>query len=190
MSSLGDGSSGTVDNGFEGPHFFVAGEEAVVDHQYSVLVRAIGQLTSARRLEDISEIVRTAARRIANADGATFVVRDGDFCHYVDEDAMEPLWKGQKFPARDCISGWVMNSRRRTSITDIYVDPRIPHDLYRPTFVKSLLMVPVGTRDTKGAIGVYWAMPHEAVITEIILLETLAMATWTAMSGLDSAGAA
>lgn len=68
------------------------------------LVTAVRELSLVRTLPAVQEIVRTAAREIAGADGATFVLRDGDRCHYADEDAISPLWKGQRFPMRACIS--------------------------------------------------------------------------------------
>ncbi len=46
----------------------------------------------------IVEIVRHAARVLTGADGATFILKDKDKCYYVDEDAIEPLWKGKRFP--------------------------------------------------------------------------------------------
>ena len=44
------------------------------------------------------DIVRHAARQLVGADGATFVLRDGDKSFYADEDAIAPLWKGLRFP--------------------------------------------------------------------------------------------
>ncbi|MDA0172167.1 hypothetical protein OJ998_23900 [Solirubrobacter taibaiensis] len=41
----------------------------------------------ARSLPEIQTIVRIGARRLTGADGATFVLRDGDKCFYADEDA-------------------------------------------------------------------------------------------------------
>ncbi len=52
-----------------------------------------------------------------------------------------------------CISGWSMLHRSRRSSWDIYADARIPADAYRPTFVKSLVMVPIRTESPIGAIG-------------------------------------
>lgn len=54
-----------------------------------------------------------------------------------------------------------MLNKQSVAIEDIYVDPRIPTDAYRPTFVKSLAMVPIRTADPVGAIGNYWAHPHK-----------------------------
>lgn len=71
------------------------------------LVGAVQELSLARRLETIMEIMRVAARELTGADGATFVLRDQDQCFYADEDAIAPLWKGQRFPMKICLGGWV-----------------------------------------------------------------------------------
>ena len=60
-----------------------------------------------------------------------------------------------------------MHHREAVAIPDIYVDPRIPHDAYRPTFVKSLAVVPVRKDDPIAAIGAYWATHHAATEAEI-----------------------
>ena len=46
----------------------------------------------------IIAVVRSAVRDLTGADGATFVLREGNNCHYVDEEAVSPLWKGQRLP--------------------------------------------------------------------------------------------
>ena len=76
------------------------------------LVRAVRELASARDLDEVVGIVRVAARELARSDGATFVLRDSGRCFYVDEDAIEPLWRGQRFPMEACISGWSMLNRQ------------------------------------------------------------------------------
>src|ERR1043165_3508667 len=121
------------------------------------LVQVVQELSLARDVAAVQDITRRAARALTGADGATFVLRDGDRCYYADEDAIAPLWKGQRFPMSACISGWAMLHRQPAIIEDIYSDDRIPHDAYRPTFVKSLLMVPVRAEDPVAAIGAYWA---------------------------------
>ncbi|HEX3846842.1 MAG TPA: ATP-binding protein [Steroidobacteraceae bacterium] len=149
------------------------------------LVDAVQQLSLARDLQTVMDIVRHAARRLAGSDGATFVLRDGDRCFYAEEDAISPLWKGQRFPLSACISGWAMLNRRAAIIPDIYQDSRIPHDAYRPTFVKSLMMTPIRTSAPIGAIGVYWARNHEATHEEIELLRALADSTCVAIESVD-----
>ncbi len=148
------------------------------------LVTAVQDLSRAETVEDVQETVRHAAREITGADGATFVLRDGGNCHYVDEDAISPLWKGRKFPLRTCISGWVMLNRQAVVIPDIYADERIPADAYRPTFVRSLVMVPIRPDDPVGAIGNYWARHRAAEPEEVELLQALANTTVVALENV------
>ncbi len=145
------------------------------------LVAAVQELSLTRDLAAIMTVVRRAARELTGADGATFVLRDGDLCHYADEDAIAPLWKGQRFPLGACISGWTMLHRQPAVIEDIYADRRIPADAYRPTFVKSLAMVPIRTAAPIGAIGNYWAERHLPTAQELELLQALANTTAVAM---------
>lgn len=148
------------------------------------LITAVQELSLARSISAIQNIVRLAAREIAHADGATFVLRDGDQCHYVDEDAIGPLWKGQRFPMSACISGWAMLHKQYAIVPDITADARIPVDAYRPTFVKSLVMVPIRSQAPLGAIGAYWATPRTATAEEIALLQALANTTAVAFENV------
>ncbi len=67
-----------------------------------------------------------------------------------------------------------MLNRKAAVIEDIYQDERIPHDAYRPTFVKSLAMVPIRTMDPIGAIGNYWARNRMPSVEQVTLLQSLA----------------
>ena len=147
-----------------------------------LLIDAVQRLALASSLDDVVEIVRVTARELTGADGATFVLRDGDQCYYVDEYAISPLWRGMRFPLEACISGWSMLNKQTAAIEDIYADDRIPHDAYRPTFVKSLVMVPIRSIDPVGAIGNYWAERHAATPGEIKLLQALADSTSVALA--------
>lgn len=149
------------------------------------LVAAVAALAAARHLDDVTRIVRQAARALTQADGVTFVLREGTDCFYADEDAIAPLWKGKRFPMEACISGWAMLNGQAVAIPDIYLDSRIPHDAYRPTFVKSLLMMPVGDSDPVAAIGAYWAAVHEATDMEREVLQALANAAALALANVD-----
>lgn len=148
------------------------------------LVSAVQDLSLARDFETIQEIVRHAARELTGADGATFVLRDGDLCYYADEDAIGPLWKGKRFPMTACISGWSMMNKKPAIIEDIYTDTRIPVEAYRPTFVQSLAMVPIRSTAPIGAIGNYWAKRHIATTQEIKLLQALADSTSVAIDSV------
>jgi len=157
-------------------------------HGMERLVQVVQELSMARDLETVMAIVRRVARELTGADGASFVLRDGGSCHYADEDAIEPLWKGRRFPIESCISGWVMRHREAVVLEDIYADPRIPADVYRPTFVKSLVLVPIRQLEPVGAIGTYWAAQRRPSDVGVRLLQALADATSIAMENVQLLG--
>lgn len=157
---------------------------AVSTSRVERLVQVVQEVSAARFLERVQEIVRSAARELTGADGATFVLRDGDQCHYADEDAISPLWKGKRFPMKACISGWAMLHRESVIIPDIYEDARIPQTVYRATFVRSMAMMPIRVAEPVGAIGVYWATSHVATAEEMQLLEALANTTSVALENV------
>ena len=74
-----------------------------------------------------------------------------------------------------------MLNARSTVIEDIYADPRIPADAYRPTFVKSLAMVPIRRDAPIGAIGNYWATQRLPSEEEVAILQSLADTTSVAL---------
>lgn len=163
----------------------IEGSSSRYEEKLHHLVSVVQELSLARSLDTVMTIVRRAARELTGADGATFVLRDGGFCHYVDEDAIGPLWKGRRFPMEICVSGWAMMHREPVVIEDIYADPRVPVDAYRPTFVKSLVTVPIRTLSPVGAIGNYWARPRRALAEEVRLLGALADSTSIAMENVQ-----
>jgi hypothetical protein len=64
----------------------------------SKLMRALREhLIVATCLDDIIQTVRRMARTIFSADGVAIVLNDDGYCHYVEENAIGPLWKGQRF---------------------------------------------------------------------------------------------
>lgn len=152
----------------------------------NILIHAIQDLSLAKSLEQIQDVVKKTARKISGADGATFVIKENDQCFYVDEDAISPLWKGKRFPLDDCISGWVMLNRQSAVIEDIYKDIRIPSDIYKPTFVKSLAMVPVRKKQPIAAIGIYWAKKYKATPEEIEIIQSLADSTAIALENVKT----
>jgi two-component sensor histidine kinase len=153
------------------------------------LLEAVERLAGASAVEDVVEIVRSSARSLVGSHGIAVIIREGETCHYVEEDAIGPLWKGRKFPLTSCVSGWAMLHRRTVSISDIHQDDRIPQNLYADTFVRSLVMVPVRSEDPIGAIGAYWSEVYTATPEEIDTLETLCRATATAIENVRLIGA-
>jgi diguanylate cyclase (GGDEF)-like protein len=161
-----------------------ASERTERDHLRGMerVLLAVQQLSLARDLAEVQRIVRTSARELLGCDGVTFVLRDNDTCYYADENAIAPLWKGSRFPMEICIGGWSMLHREAAVIGDIYADARIPHAAYRPTFVKSLVMVPIRRLEPVGAIGAYWARERTPSSLEVSLLQGLADSTSVAMA--------
>ena len=155
-----------------------------VVHGIEGLAAAVQRLSLARSLDEVQAVVRSAARHLTGADGATFVLRDGDQVFYADEDAIAPLWKGQRFPLDQCVSGWAIEHHAAAVVPDIDLDDRVPLELYRATFVRSLLIVPIRTLDPVGAIGNYWAVPHEPTSLEVSLLQALADSTAVALENV------
>ncbi|MBD2294640.1 diguanylate cyclase [Anabaena sphaerica FACHB-251] len=149
------------------------------------LLRVVQNLCLAHTLEEITKIVLVAVRELTNSDGATFVLLDNGFSYYVDEDAIAPLWKGQRFPINTCIGGWVMQKRQPAIIEDVSSDQRISWAVYQTTFVKSMAMVPIRTDEPIGAIGTYWLQQHQATTEEVKLLQLLADSTAVAMEKLQ-----
>lgn len=145
-------------------------------------VASIRRLSLAGSVDEVMSTVTPAARQLLKADGVTFVLRDGELCHYADEDAIAPLWKGRRFPMDSCISGWCMKQGTAVRIPDIYADERIPQDAYRPTFVRSLAMAPVRKEDPIAAMGAYWAEERRCSTEELDLLQTMADASALAIA--------
>jgi signal transduction histidine kinase len=150
-------------------------------------VAIVRRLAVARTISEVMQITTQAARSLMRADGVTFVLRDGDLCYYAEEDAVSPLWKGRRFPMSACISGWCMTEEKPAVIPDIYADPRIPHDAYRPTFVRSLAMVPVRHEQAAiAAMGAYWARTRMVTSEELELLETVANSAALAIAFVET----
>jgi len=151
----------------------------------SELIEVVQRLSFCRDTSTVMAVLREAARKLTNSDGVTVVLREGDLCHYAEENAISPLWKGRRFPMQGCISGWCMLHRKPVAIEDIYEDPRIPHEAYRPTFVRSLAMIPIRSEDPLGAIGAYWAERHLATAEEMEVLKALGDSAAMAISNVQ-----
>lgn len=153
--------------------------------RFRQLADAVGALMNAASRAEVIEIVRRSARAICGASGIAIVLRDGELCHYICEDSETPLWSGQRFPMDACISGWSMRRGVQAVIADIYQDPRIPHEAYRPTGVESLVMTPVGRPDAYAALGAYWTRPHEPHADEIASLKAISECMAAALQAID-----
>jgi PAS domain S-box-containing protein len=161
-------------------------ESGPVSHHaaWARLIVAGERLATARSMKAVVDILRATAREIAEAEGIAVVLRDGEFCHYAAEDAVGPLWAGKRFPLVNCISGWAMTHRQTVALADIRLDERIPQAAYRPTFVRSLVMVPVGSPRPVAAIGAYWSDVREHAPETVERLEALARSAAIALENI------
>ncbi len=147
----------------------------------ALLARGIDRIAGADELADLYEVAVEAARAVTGADGAALVLRDGKECVYMAEDAIGPLWTGQRFPIDRCVSGWAMVYRQALAIPDVDSDERVPRDGYRDTFVRSLAMAPIRSSSPIGALACYRSEVHTPSDLEISALQSLADATALAL---------
>ena len=132
--------------------------------RWRLMSAATERLAQAESFDDILEILRSSARSMLRSDGVAVVRREGERVHYVGEDAIAPLWVGQSFPLRTCVSGIAMIERQIVVIPDIRLDPRVPLNAYLSTFVASMATAPIGRGEPVAAVSAYWraAQPIEA----------------------------
>ncbi len=142
--------------------------------RWRLMTAATTALGRAQSLAAILEILRSSARAILRSDGVTVVLRNGDMVDYVGEDAIAPLWTGQRFPIETCVSGMAMMQRRMIVIPDIRTDPRVPLNAYLSTFVASMAVAPIGLGDPVAAVGAYWRSSHPIDEDALVLLDMLA----------------
>lgn len=158
--------------------------------RWRLLQDAEALLARTRTLDEALEVLREHTRVIADSDGVTIVRREGDHVAYVGEDAVSPLWTGQRFPIRQCISGIAMLERQPVLIPDIAQDARVPLALYLATFVKSMAMFPLGPGEPAAALGVYWARATPIDLGAMQLLDMLTRTMTATMQGFAAAAAA
>lgn len=129
-------------------------------HRYRLLSETNALLRRTATTAEVFEVLRAQARAIAEADGVAVVERIGEEVAYVGEDAIAPLWTGQRFPIGHCVTGLAMTRRERIVIPDIRHDPRVPLNLYLSTFVRSMAIYPLGSPRPIAALGLYWREPR------------------------------
>lgn len=62
------------------------------------VVQVAQELSMARDLNAVTAVVRHAARELTCADGATFVLRDGDLCFTRTKTPSAPSGRATAFP--------------------------------------------------------------------------------------------
>jgi L-methionine (R)-S-oxide reductase len=154
------------------------------------LALAAGLLEAAASPEEIVSTLRRTTREIVGSDGIAVVLREGDTVFYAAEDAIEPLWRGRRFPLAACISGWCILNGQTAVVPDIESDPRVPMPAYRITSMRSLVMVPIGAPDPVAALGAYWCasvIPDDATVCRLEALAQHAAAAFARVQILAGA---
>ncbi len=148
------------------------------------LLHTIERLAASRRMEDVVDALRDGARALIGADGICLVLRDGDECVCVGEDALSPLFSGQRFPMSVCASGRAMLSGDIVVVPDIMADESLPRAAYAQTFARSLAVAPIGKPEAQAALGAYWA--HIGVPSDhaMSVLQALARTATTALGNI------
>lgn len=144
------------------------------DDRLAHVLDASERLARATSVDEVVAILRDTARASVGAEGVAVIIENQGRCAYVAEDAVAPLWQGQSFLSEQCISGWSMRNRQTAAIRDVRLDPRIPQDAYAVTFVRSLVMVPIGRPVPSAALGAYWSDVRDHHPDTIRRLESLA----------------
>lgn len=152
--------------------------------RYNILSEANAQLALAVTHEAVFEILRSHARAITGADGVAVVRREGDEVTYIGEDAISPLWTGQRFPIERCISGLAILAHQPIVIPDISLDDRVPMSAYLATFVKSMAMYPLGHPAPIAALGLYWRTVQPLGADVATLMDFLSQAANAAFEGI------
>lgn len=153
----------------------------------SGLALAAAQLETAQSLDEVVAALRASARAVVGSDGIAVVLREGESVVYAAEDAIEPLWRGRRFPVSECVSGWAILNGETVIVPDIELDPRVPIAAYRTTSMRSLVIVPIGFPEPVAALGAYWCasvIPDDATICRLETLAAQAAAALARMRAL------
>lgn len=161
--------------------------EPAIFAQRRKLNEAMSALANAVSVGDLVTVLCAAGRAIAASEGVTVIRREGDLVAYIAEDAIKPLWTGKRFAIEACISGIAILENQPVVIPDIYADSRVPHAAYRPTFVRSMAMYPIGLVAPTMAVGAYWREARELDPGTSALLATLARMASIALSRIGVA---
>lgn len=148
------------------------------------IAAAVEQLAAARTTNSVVAVLRSCTRDLIGADGVAVILKQGDECHYIAEDAISPLWQGRHFPVSECLSGWVMTHGKTAVVADILKDARVPQEAYSETFVRSAALVPIGRPEAIAALGAYWRHRDAPTASSVGLLEALGRAASTAFENL------
>ncbi len=142
------------------------------------LAQVVQALSQAHDIATIVPLVRQAAAALVGADGASFVLRDGDQFHSSEGPSSVPT-QGAEYA--DYVCAWTMLHREPLVVADTTKDPRFDPASFDSTLVRSVLAVPLRAHQPVGAICVHWEAAHAATPEDVRILQALADATSVAI---------
>ncbi len=152
------------------------------------LTAAIDRVSAATTTAEVIAALAATARGVVGSDGICIVERIGDEVEYLTEDAISPLWAGQRFPVAMCVSGQALTTRAPIFIPDIMADRRVPLNAYLATFVRSMAVVPIGTDAPRFALGAYWRAARPIAPIALDRIGRLASAGAAALARIEGPG--
>ncbi|MCA9670548.1 MAG: PAS domain S-box protein [Myxococcales bacterium] len=162
-------------------------ERAHLYNEHLLQVTAVlQQLAVTRDVDDIAAIVSAALRDVSDADGATFVLRDGEMADYAHVVVGDESRRGGRKPLDASLSGHVILTKRPLVIEDMASAP--PPRCEEGGAVKSLVIAPVRVEAPIGAVGCWWSRPQKITSEQTQLAQALADAAAVAIENVRSMG--
>jgi two-component sensor histidine kinase len=147
---------------------------------FRLLSDAMEEFCSARTQEEVVRISATLAQKACQVDSICVVLSSGEEFHCApasNPDTVEYVCS--KAILR--ISAWALEARQTAVVPDIHLDERTRSHTNNSTLVRSLVAVPVGSRNSAAAVTCAWSQEHWPAASEVLVLEALARATGLAL---------
>lgn len=150
----------------------------MIPAEHALMVfETLDRLSSARTMPVAVAILKDAARKLAAADMATVMLRDGAYVQAVGEDSGGPFAEDRLFPLDSCLDGWVILNGKYAVVEDFRNDPRQSSAALPNAPVASAAVFPLRSADPIGTLGVYWTEPHRPDPCLLSALQILANAS-------------
>lgn len=156
-----------------------------LNQKLHLLIDAIQNLSISQNMNAVIRTINFYARQLVNSESSAFFIQEGDFCVCVDENSTEQLWKGMSIKIESCICNDAHQNNAPVIVEDISSDKRKQLDMFKNTFVKSLVIIPVRTDVFNGSIGIYWAEKRIISDEDISLIQTLANAASSTIENIN-----
>jgi GAF domain-containing protein len=149
------------------------------------LIAIVQRLSLTRTHADVQRELAAAAQRLAGADGAILVLRDGAGARVQTGDRgpsppREPLPPSLE----DSVIGWVIRNRQAAVVEDLRREMRLPLGWPVAAEATSVVVLPIRRIAPIGVLGVSWVSLRRPAVLELALLQALADATAIALENV------